>query len=149
MCHNSPLSLFVLRKPTKRGMVRKGGCETLQRMDASSRRKQLRQARRTKIEHARDVGSQAEFGLTITERRSGLRVQWDVDRDSFVALLALHRLRDGLLAQLEQELVAGLRLQGVSWEEIGWALGVSGEAARKRLRAAEELAERLAAGEES
>lgn len=52
-------------------------------------------------------------------------------RETFGVLrVAVAQLQD--LEDHRDELVARLRSQGVSWSAIGWAVGTSGEAARKR-----------------
>lgn len=102
-------------------------------MDAKQRKAQIRAGRREAAQRARALWSQEEFGLRILQRRQGARVQWDVPADNFVALMGLDRLRRLVVDGMEVELVTAMRLDGESWEDIGWALGVSGEAVRKRL----------------
>lgn len=113
-------------------------------MKANTRKKELRAARAAKVAEARETWREEEFGLTVAEKRGRARLTWDVDRDPFIALMSLDRLRSVVLPQLEAELVVQLRLSGVAWEEIGWALGTSGEAVRKKHARADAQAEELA-----
>jgi hypothetical protein len=102
-------------------------------MDARTRKRLNREARATRVKNAREVWGEEEFGLSMTQHRSGARVTWNVDRDPFIALMSLDRMRRVVLDGLEVELVLQLRMAGESWEDIGVALDVSGEAIRKRL----------------
>jgi hypothetical protein len=58
-------------------------------------------------------------------------LRWRIDQDQFYALMALASVRE-LLAALEMQLVDGLRSEAVAWDDIGFALNVTGEAARKK-----------------
>jgi hypothetical protein len=62
--------------------------------------------------------------------------------------MALNHLRRGILVGLEEELVVTLRAQGLPWDEIGWALGVSRDAVRKRHPNADRDAQAMAMGGE-
>lgn len=73
-----------------------------------------------------------EYGIALAEKRSGLVVEWSVGWEPYSALIALAHLRDVTLSTIERDLVATLRNAGVSWDSIGFALGISGEAARRR-----------------
>jgi hypothetical protein len=95
-------------------------------------REWVKQQRAGKIRHAQEVWRDEDYGITMSETRGGGRLTWSVDRDSFVALMALHQLRDAVLVQIERDLVVTLRGQGVAWDEIGWALGLSRQAVQKR-----------------
>ena len=114
-------------------------------MTSGSQRK--RAARRAGIETAREEWTDHEFGISLETMPSGRhRVRWQMDQDPTITLLGLSRLR-GLLEVVEREYVLGLRQDGDSWDDIGWTLGITGEACRRRHAAAE--AELLAAlGEE-
>ena len=112
-----------------------------------SYREWLKQQRAEKIRHAQEVWKDQDYGIKIEETRRGLRLTWDQDRESFTALMALNHLRR-LLVELEDELVVTLRIQGLPWDEIGWALGISRDAARKRHPNADRDAQAMAAGGE-
>jgi len=104
---------------------------------ASARRSQLR---RRRVEHQSapvNELSDSAFGIAVTRIRPGggrerLQIKWNVDDESWVALMGLHRLRKGVLAPLERELVEQLREEGFSWADIGRLLEVTGEAVRLR-----------------
>lgn len=95
-------------------------------------RQTKRQRRAAGIQHAREVYTDAELGIRADLDRQGrLKVQWHPGRDETVGLISLERLR-GFLDAVEAELVLSLREQGLSWDELGWCLGQSGEAVRRR-----------------
>lgn len=117
---------------------------------SATRRKQRREAQRAALVAAQENPlADPVFGIDVAPWRGHgqyrLRVKWLVDRDPFHALMALTRLRKLHLSAVEQTLVTEARDAGVSWEDIGFALGVSGEAARKRLA---QLVDELQAGDE-
>lgn len=114
----------------------------------TSHREWLKQQRGEKIRHAQEVWRDQDYGITITDTRRGARLTWSIDREQFVALMALHQLRDGVLGRVESDLVVSLRGQGVAWDEIGWALGISRDAARNRHPNADRDVRVLAAGGE-
>jgi len=103
----------------------------------TSHRKWLKERRAEKIRLAQEVWKDEDYGIKIAETRQGARLTWDVDRDTFVALMALHQLRGSVLARMESDIVIGLRGGDVAWDEIGWALGITGQAAKKRHPAAD------------
>ena len=111
-------------------------------------REWVKQRRQEKIRQAQEVWKDEDYGIKISETRRGLRLVWDQDRDPLVGLLSLDYLRRTMLAQLESELVVTLRAEGLAWDEIGWALGVSRDAVRKRHPSADRDAQiKAAAGE--
>lgn len=95
-------------------------------------REWVKQRRLEKLREVQAVWQDADYGIKISETRRGLRLVWDQDRDPLVGLLSLDYLRRRMLAQLESELVVTLRSEGLAWDEIGWALGISRDAVRKR-----------------
>jgi len=95
-------------------------------------REWVKQQRAEKIRHAQEVWRDEDYGITISQPRRGARLTWDVNRDAFTGLMALHQLRDVVLERVESEMVVALRAQGVAWDEIGWALGLSRQAVQKR-----------------
>lgn len=97
------------------------------------------------MRQAQETWKSAEYGIRVAQVRQHTKVTWDVDRDTFVALMSLHALRDGILAQMESEIVAQARLEGTAWQEIGWALGITRQAAQKRHPNADADARLLAA----
>jgi len=113
-----------------------------------SHREWVKQQRAEKIRHAQEVWKDQDYGITISETRRGARLTWDIDREHFVALMALHQLRGQVLERLESELVTELRAAAIAWDEIGWALGVSRDAVRKRHPDADRDARAMAAGGE-
>jgi hypothetical protein len=80
--------------------------------------------------------SDSLFGIKVAGWRGhGLyrwRVRWLVERDPLSGLVALDRLRRVQLVALETVMVEQAREDGVSWKEIGWALQITGEAARRK-----------------
>jgi hypothetical protein len=111
-------------------------------------REWVKQQRAEKIRHAQEVWRDEDYGITISQPRSGARLTWDVNRDAFTGLMALHQLRDAVLAQIESDMVVTLRGQGVAWDEIGWALGLSRQAVQKRHPVADRDARAVASGGE-
>lgn len=86
---------------------------------------------------AREEWTDDQYGISLDRTAAGrVRFRWLVDQDLSVALLGLSQVR-GLLDVLEREYVFGLRQGGDSWDDIGWLLGITGEAARRRHAAAE------------
>jgi hypothetical protein len=109
------------------------------RRSASTRKAELK--RRTRDRHSAErVGySDGVFGIEIRRLNPGggaerLQVRWNVDRDAYFALQGLDRLQRGVLDGLAVELVTELRNLGHSWDDIGWCLQITGEAARLRYR---------------
>lgn len=94
-----------------------------------------RQKRRAAVEQSRVEWSNREYGVALETIRQGhgerVRLRWVLDPDPFVVLLSLGTVRQ-LLDQVEAEAVSGSRQDGASWEELGWALGLTGEAVRRR-----------------
>lgn len=102
-----------------------------------SGKRMKRERRRAGVVAMREQWSDPEFGLQIDSYANGrTRVTWSVDREPSMALLGLGRLRS-LVNELEEELVLSLRMDGESWDEIGWLLDRTGEAVRRRYAAAE------------
>lgn len=108
----------------------------------------LKQQRADKIRHAQEVWKDQDYGITISQSRRGSRLTWDIDREHFVALMGLHQLRGQVLESLERQLVIQLRAAAMPWDEIGWALGVSRDAVRKRHPEADRDVRAMAAGGE-
>lgn len=104
---------------------------------SATRRKLRREQERAKLAAARTSPlADPVFGIDVDRWRGhgqyALRVRWLVERDPFYGLLGLTRLREHTLPALEINLVTDARGQGYSWADIGFALDVTGEAARKR-----------------
>lgn len=107
-------------------------------MARTSKRKRDLQIKRR--ERARRVGNRVErdqvYGITQRLRANALwrgEIAWKVDQDPYLALSALEVLRSEHLMGYEIALVCELRRDdAASWEDIGAALGITGEAARKR-----------------
>ena len=95
-------------------------------------REWVKQRRLDKLRQVQDVWKDEDYGIKISETRRGLRLVWDQPREAFEGLLSLDYLRRGVMQQLESELVVTLRAEGLAWDEIGWALGISRDAVRKR-----------------
>lgn len=119
-------------------------------MNAHTRKRQRREARRAAAAEARSIYKDEVLGIRIERLRPGggkdrLRVVWDVDADPFLALIGLDRLRRNVLHNLEESLVVECRVSGLSWDEIGDAFEQSGEAVRKRQPEADGLAEQVIA----
>lgn len=129
ICHNWPQALFVLNKPNGLGTKpksiwygpRMGGKQT------------KRQRRRESIEAASEVLEDHELGVRVElTPRGGYLVQWRSKAHPVDQLMGLERVR-AALADIEQEVVLAARVaEGFSWEEIGWCLGITAEAARRR-----------------
>jgi hypothetical protein len=100
-----------------------------------------REERQAAVRHAVDHWGDHEFGISLEEVRQGhgsrMRLRWLLDNDPYVVLMSLPYLR-GLLDAVEREYVLALRVEAdTSWEDLGFALGITGEAARRRHRPAE------------
>jgi hypothetical protein len=113
-----------------------------------SQREWVKQQRAEKIRHAQEVWKDQDYGIKIEQIRRGVRLTWDIDRETFVALMALNHLRRAVLGHLESELVVQARAQGIAWDEIGWVLGTSRQAVQKRYPNADRDAQAMAAGGE-
>lgn len=111
-------------------------------------REWLKRQRAKKIRHLQEVWKDQDYGIAVSETRRGARLTWEIDREQFVALMGLHQLRGQVLARIEGDLVIGLRAAGIPWDEIGWALGISRDAVRKRHPDADRDARAMAAGGE-
>lgn len=101
---------------------------------SATRRKLRRQDTKSRLQQKREEAGDETFGISLRPLKSAewfARVRWYVDRDPFQALIALSRLRQ-TLSGVEHELVHGCREAALSWDDIGFALGVTGEAVRKR-----------------
>jgi hypothetical protein len=110
---------------------------------SASRRKKQRQHAQAQLAERRDrhdpesadVLTDDVFGWELRPLRghSGrARLRWIMDRDSYLALVSLQALRTRVLDGLEIALVEECRADGASWEDIGFALDVSGERARQK-----------------
>lgn len=102
---------------------------------SATRRKQRRQMQRERFEEIRDDWRDEQFGLSIRGYKPGQawrgQFRWSIDRDSYLALMALERARQALDG-LEMQLVEEVRTDGASWDDVGFALGLTGEAVRKK-----------------
>ncbi len=107
-------------------------------MSRTSKRKRDLQSKRR--ERSKRLGNRVErdqvYGITQRPRANALwrgEIAWKVDQDPYLALSALEVLRSEHLMGYEIALVWELRRDdSASWEDIGSALGITGEAARKR-----------------
>ena len=111
-------------------------------------REWVKERRLEKIRQAQEIWRDEDYGIKIAETPRGVRLTWTLDRDQFVALMALHQLSDAVLVRIESELVTDLRGGGVAWDEIGWALSLSRQAVQKRHRFADADARAAALGGE-
>ena len=98
--------------------------------------KRTRQAkRRAALDNARVEWRDHEYGISLETIRLGhgerARLRWLLDPDPMVVLLSLGAMRK-VLHEVEGQYVRACRQDGASWEELGWALGVTGEAVRRR-----------------
>lgn len=121
-------------------------------MKASTVKKRRKAQARVAAEQRRTVFRDEEFGIRLERDspsggRDRLRVVWQVDAQPFLALMALDRLRKGTLHALEESLVSECRIDGLSWDDIGFFLGISGTAARKRWPGVDAAVEELLAVE--
>lgn len=124
-------------------------------MKASTRKRQIRERRRQVLEEARTLWHNEEMGVRLEEvppkggrGAARQRITWTTDSDPFVTLMGLTRAR-GVLREFEHSYVVQARLAGVAWDEIGWALEITGSAARKRWPEVDAEAEALLAEEAS
>lgn len=116
--------------------------------NSASRRRVRRQAARHAVAARREAAealpedgvlSDSVWAYEVRPVRMGhhyLRLRWYVDRDPYSALTALDVLRRKVLEPLEAALVAQARQEGQSWDDIGFALSITGEGARKKHHAA-------------
>jgi hypothetical protein len=107
------------------------------RADARARQKETIRARRVTTAgddpSVVDDLSRPELGVLVRRLKVSTQVRLTFDDgDSFHGLMGLAHARE-VLDGFEAVMVEGARRQGLSWDDIGFALGVSGEAARKRL----------------
>lgn len=109
--------------------------------NAATRKAEIRAAWRERFADLRENGSDDVFGIEWRPYRSSGsrgrgRASIVLDGDPFTALMGLQRFRETTLARLELLLVVELRASGVSWDDVGFALDVTGERARQRYAAA-------------
>lgn len=98
----------------------------------ATKKRTHRERRRERVENLHASAELSDFGIRYERQASGREVvRWWLDRDPYLALLALPYVRQ-LLDEVERSLVISLREQGFSWEELGWSLNITGEAARRR-----------------
>jgi len=94
-----------------------------------------RAVRRAHVDEVREFWTDDQFGIRMAHvgrgRAERLRLTWDVDPLADMALVALPYLR-AAVDMIEQEQVLICRADGLSWDDIGFALGISDVAARKR-----------------
>lgn len=99
-----------------------------------------RDRRRRALEEARETWTDEAYGISLELIRQGrgqrARLRWLIDEEPMLALMGLHALRR-MLDGVERELVLAGRSDGLSWEDLGWALERTGEAVRRRHAAAE------------
>lgn len=117
---------------------------TTPRRTAAQIKAQRRQARRAKQRQERanwsarndrnvvDKYSFPEVGLVLRRVPTGHEVRWTLPDDANDRLMGVGRVRR-MIEALELAAVLDARQDGLSWDDIGWCLEVSGEAARKRL----------------
>ncbi len=108
------------------------------RRSAATRRAELR-GRRADGAEDRPEWRQNLFGISVVSIAPGGgrkrdQVRWTIPDDPFEALMGATHLRSELLATVELECVQECRSLGVAWESIGYALAITGEAARLRYR---------------
>lgn len=95
-----------------------------------SGRASKRQRRREAVSTARGTWEDDAFGIRVEGMSGGrARLTWTTDRDLSIAAMALERVRR-VVSGLESEIVLGLRIEGESWDDIGFLLGKTGEAVR-------------------
>lgn len=111
-----------------------------------TRKRSVRERRRLVLDTARETATAEELGLTLEVKRGRARLVWDIDPEGDLALLALPYVRQ-LLEDVETELVLAMRVEGASWSDLGFLLGTTGEAARKRFQPLEVEYLRAAGGE--
>jgi hypothetical protein len=101
---------------------------------AAARKLALRQGRRHQALQARDAWRDAHFGIrvqTSDRREEYCRLEWRVDSEPVVALLAASRVR-AMVDALEVHAVRELRLQGESWDDLGAFLAMTGVGAQRK-----------------
>lgn len=78
--------------------------------------------------------SDSVYGYELRPLRAAgrARLRWVVDAEPFYALMGLQALQQKVLGPLEVALVADCRADGLSWDDVGFALGITGEGARKK-----------------
>jgi len=91
-----------------------------------------RQRRAARAEQAHLLHADEVFGIRLHELASGrFQLKWTSDPAPDLALMAVPRLTT-LLEAITVELVLECRAGGDSWSDVGFMLGVTGEAARSR-----------------
>lgn len=91
-----------------------------------------RRRRLQAADRARTTWADQDFGLSLRAKGGGrASLRWDIHPEPGLALLALPRLR-AVLEQVETQLALQLRAEGDSWADVGFFLGLTGEAARRR-----------------
>lgn len=115
-------------------------------MKASTARRRKAQQTRATRDETRTLYNDAEFRIRYETFRHGGRERWrwslDEQPEAFIGLMALHRFRQHL-EEVERGYVLAARVEGIAWEEIGWALGVSRDTIRKRWPDVDAEAEQL------
>lgn len=94
---------------------------------------------RARIERAELDGDEGEgrgnrhhgWWVQAASRGDGVEFRWRVPLHPLLALRALESLRSTFEAR-EREWVLDARATGHSWDRIGWALGISRQAAQQR-----------------
>jgi len=98
-------------------------------------RRQALDRRRTRLTAQRDSAEKGDvFGLSLgmNGRYRRAEVRWLIDADPMIALMGLNALRAELLAPLEADLVLAGRRAGLSWDDLGWCVGLTRTAMMKR-----------------
>jgi DNA-directed RNA polymerase specialized sigma24 family protein len=97
-----------------------------------------RERRRQVVETRSEVLDDRELGVRVElTARGGYLVQWRSGTSSIDQLLGIERVRTAL-DDIEREVVLACRIaEGYSWEELGWCLGLTAEAVRRRYAGAE------------
>lgn len=104
--------------------------------NARARRRGARRAALDALVTGRNYGIKVETHRT---RSGGPRITVQMDNDPALGLTQLTQLRK-YLDELEAGYVAAARMNGTSWDDIAWPLGITRQAAAKRHAAAQEVA---------
>lgn len=120
-------------------------CWHTRHMASGSARK--RAAREAGLDSLREVWADRDFGVSLAQSRGGqLRLTWIIDSHEEVVLMSLDTVRR-FVDEVEREHVLALRAVGVSWADLGYFLGMTGEAARRRHSALQHELEALEDGD--
>lgn len=101
--------------------------------------KQQRKARARELQEQRDRDTLESLGITVKEGRDQVTIAIRLGTDPVLGTIALGQMWR-VLGQVESSLVVTLRLDGLSWADIGSLLGISGEATRQRFSDVDPLA---------